>query len=30
VVFSMNQAKKERFEPLALKIAQSVSYSKGK
>jgi hypothetical protein len=30
LVFSMNQAKKERFEPLALKIAQSVSYSKGK
>jgi len=30
LVFSMNQTKKERFEPLALKIAQSVSYSKGK
>ncbi|MDY7228331.1 hypothetical protein [Hyalangium rubrum] len=30
LVFSMNQKKKERFEPLALKIAQSVSYSKGK
>jgi hypothetical protein len=30
MVFSMNQKKKERFEPLALKIAQSVSYSKGK
>lgn len=30
LVFSMNQKKKERFEPLALKIAQSVSYTKGK
>ncbi len=30
MVFSMNQRKKERFEPLALKIAKSVSYSKGK
>jgi hypothetical protein len=30
LTFSMNQTKKERFEPLALKIAQSVSYSKGK
>jgi len=30
LIFSMNDKKKERFEPLAGKIAQSVSYAKGK
>jgi hypothetical protein len=30
LMFSMNQKKRERFAPLATKIAQSVSYSKGK
>ncbi len=30
LAFSMNQKKKERFEPLAKKIAQSISYTKGK
>jgi hypothetical protein len=30
MIFSMNEAKKDRFEPLATKIAQSVSYAKGK
>jgi hypothetical protein len=30
LIFSMNDKKKDRFEPLAGKIAQSVSYAKGK
>ncbi|MBN1208623.1 MAG: hypothetical protein JXB05_27430 [Myxococcaceae bacterium] len=30
LIFSMNEKKQERFEPLATKIAQSVSYLKGK
>jgi hypothetical protein len=30
LIFSMNEKKKDRFEPLAGKIAQSVSYAKGK
>jgi hypothetical protein len=30
LMFSMNQKKRDRFAPLATKIAQSVSYSKGK
>lgn len=30
LIFSMNEKKKDRFEPLAAKIAQSVSYAKGK
>lgn len=30
IIFSMNEAKKDRFEPLATKIAQSISYPKGK
>lgn len=30
LLFYMNEAKKDRFEPLATKIAQSVSYAKGK
>jgi hypothetical protein len=30
LIFSMNEKKKERFEPLATKIAQSVSYTRGK
>ncbi|HVG58643.1 MAG TPA: hypothetical protein VNA24_08820 [Hyalangium sp.] len=30
LIFSLNEEKKDRFEPLAAKIAQSVSYAKGK
>jgi hypothetical protein len=30
LIFSINEEKKDRFEPLAAKIAQSVSYAKGK
>lgn len=30
LIFSMNQAKKAELEPVATKIAQSVSYAKGK
>ncbi len=30
LIFSLNEQKKDRFEPLAKKIAQSVSYAKGK
>jgi hypothetical protein len=30
LIFSLNEQKKDRFEPLATKIAQSVSYAKGK
>jgi hypothetical protein len=30
LIFSMNEKKQDRFEPLAAKIAQSVSYAKGK
>jgi hypothetical protein len=30
LIFTMNDKKKDRFEPLAGKIAQSVSYAKGK
>ncbi len=30
LIFTMNDKKKDRFEPLAVKIAQSVSYAKGK
>jgi hypothetical protein len=30
LIFSMNEKKKDRFEPLAGKISQSVSYAKGK
>jgi hypothetical protein len=30
LIFNMNDKKQERFEPLATKIAQSVSYAKGK
>jgi hypothetical protein len=30
LIFTLNEEKKDRFEPLAAKIAQSVSYAKGK
>jgi hypothetical protein len=30
LIFSMNEKKKDRFDALAAKIAQSVSYAKGK
>lgn len=30
LIFTLNEEKKDRFEPLAGKIAQSVSYTKGK
>jgi hypothetical protein len=30
LIFSMNEKEKDRFEPLVTKIAQSVSYPKGK
>ncbi len=30
LIFTLNEQKKDRFEPLAGKIAQSVSYAKGK